>query len=141
VPPSLTMPTWPPRVPDWVVARGRNLTEVDAAFAAGIALKALDDLVRSDPVWAGCWRARQALKCAAAAVRLTGRNEEEKALRDAVLLTAPGDDPGPAGKVFLAYKRLSGRKPGLSTKTVGELAERWRRLNRVVGIGLIFGLS
>jgi hypothetical protein len=27
---------------------------------------------------------------------------EESALRDAVLLTAAGDDPGPAGKLFLA---------------------------------------
>lgn len=123
VPPSLTVPTWPSRVPDWAVARGRYLTDVDAAFAAGIALKTLDDLVRSDPVWAGCWRLRQALKCAAAAVRLAGRNEDEKALRDAVALTAAGDDPGPAGKVFLAFKRLSARKPAVSTKAVAEFAE------------------
>jgi len=27
------------------------------------------------------------------------------------LLTAVGDDPGPAGRMFLAYKRLSARKP------------------------------
>jgi hypothetical protein len=32
---------------------GRDVTEADAAFAAGIALKSLDDLVRLDPVWAG----------------------------------------------------------------------------------------
>jgi hypothetical protein len=107
----------------WVRPNGRNVTEVDAAFAAGIALKSLDDLVRLDPVWAGCWRSRQALKCAAAAVRLMGRTEDEHALRDAVLLTAVGDDPGPAGKVVLAYKRISSRKPGFSSKHVGELAE------------------
>ena len=29
-----------------------------------------------------------------------GRTEDEAALRDAILLTAAGDDPGPAGKVF-----------------------------------------
>ncbi|WP_348272067.1 DUF1403 family protein [Ensifer sp. Root31] len=29
-----------------------------------------------------------------------GRNEEEAALRDAVLLTAAGDERGPAGKCF-----------------------------------------
>lgn len=45
--------------------------------AAGIALKSLDDLVRSAPVWAGCWRSRLALKRAAAAVRLMGRREDE----------------------------------------------------------------
>jgi hypothetical protein len=111
-------------LPAWVRPNGRDVTEADAAFAAGIALKSLDDLVRLDPVWAGCWRSRQALKCAAAAVRLMGRNEDEHALRDAVLLTAAGDDPGPAGKVVLAYKRISSRKPGFSSKYVGEAMSR-----------------
>jgi hypothetical protein len=122
VPPPPTTPNWPSRLPDWALSRGRNLSDVDAAFAAGIALKTLDDLVQSAPVWVGCWRSRQALKCAAAAVRLTGRNEEEKALRDAVLLTAPGDDPGPVGKVFLAFKRLAGKKRTIGSKTLEDLA-------------------
>lgn len=113
----------PAPLPAWALPRGRELTEADAAFSAGIALKSLDDLVRSEPIWAGCWRSRQAWKCAAASVRLMGRNEDEKALRDAVLLTAPGDDPGPAGKVFLAYKRIATRKPGFSSKGVAELAD------------------
>jgi hypothetical protein len=110
-------------LPAWVRPNGRDVTEADAAFAAGIALKSLDDLVRSDPAWAGCWRSRQALKCAAAAVRLMGRTEDDHALRDAVLLTAAGDNPGPAGNVVLAYKRVSSRKPGFSPKHVSELAE------------------
>ncbi len=113
----------PAQLPAWALPRGRELTEADAAFAAGIALKSLDDIVRSAPVWAGCWRSRQALKCAAVAVRLMARNEDEKALRDAVLLTAAGDDPGPTGKVFLAFKRLADRKPGFSSKAVAELAD------------------
>lgn len=113
----------PSQLPAWASPRGRELTEADAAFAAGIALKSLDDLVRSEPVWAGCWRARQALKCATTAVRLMGRNEDEKTLRDAVLLTAVGDDPGPAGKVFLAYKRIATRRPGFSSKAIAELAK------------------
>lgn len=113
----------PAQLPGWTLRRGRKLTESDAAFAAGIALKSLDDLVRSEPVWAGCWRTRQALKCAALAVRLLGRNEDENALRDAVLLTAAGDDPGPAGRAFWAYKRLTTRKPSLSSKAVVELAD------------------
>ncbi|QFI70592.1 DUF1403 family protein [Sinorhizobium alkalisoli] len=110
-------------LPAWALPRGRELTEADAAFAAGIALKSLDDLVRLNPVWAGCWRARQALKCAAAAVRLMGRTEDEHALRDAALLTAAGDDPGPAGRVFVAHRRLVSRKPGFSTKAIAELAD------------------
>jgi len=120
-PPSMPNPLF--SLPGWSQPRGRNMTEADAAFAAGIALKSLDDLVRLDPVWAGCWRSRQALKCAAVAARLMRRTEDEHALRDAVLLTAAGDDSGPAGKVFLAFKRVSAKKPGFSAMHVGELAD------------------
>jgi len=116
-------PTFTAALPGWALPRGRDPDDLAAAFAAGIALKSLDDLVRSAPIWAGCWRARQALKCAAVAVRLMGRSEDEPALRDAVLLTAAGDDPGPAGNVFLATKRLSTRKPAFSSKVVAELAD------------------
>ncbi|WP_337182501.1 DUF1403 family protein [Shinella sp.] len=112
-----------PALPGWTLPRGREPDELAAAFAAGIALKSLDDLVRSAPAWAGCWRSRQALKCAAVAVRLMGRGEDEPALRDAVLLTAAGDDPGPAGRVFLAFKRVAARKPVFSSKAVAELAD------------------
>ena len=121
---SVPAPASPlPHIPGWVLPRDREPDDLAAAFAAGIALKSLDDLVRLAPVWAGCWRSRQALKCAAVAVRLMGRSEDEPALRDAALLTAVGDDPGPAGKVFLATKRLSTRKPAFSSKAVAELAD------------------
>lgn len=121
-------------LPAWALPRGRDLTEADAAFSAGIALKSLDDLVRSEPVWAGCWRERHALKCASSAVRLMGRNENETALRDAVLFTAAGDDPGPAGRVFLTYKRIAGRKPGFSSKAVTEFAD-------LLGLAWDYGLA
>lgn len=121
--PLVATPVLPATLPGWTLPRGREADEVAAAFAAGIALKSLDDLVRSAPAWVGCWRSRQALKCAAVAVRLMGRNKDEAALRDAVLLTAAGDDPGPAGKMFLATKRLSTRKPAFSSKAVAELAD------------------
>jgi hypothetical protein len=123
VTPLVASPVLPPALPGWALPRGREPDEIAAAFAAGIALKSLDDLVRSAPIWASCWRSRQALKCAAVAVRLMGRNEDEPALRDALLLTATGDDPGPAGKVFLAFKRAATRKPTFSSKAVAELAD------------------
>lgn len=44
---------WSPRLPAWALMRGRDLPEPDAAFAAGIALKSLNDLVLVDPVWVG----------------------------------------------------------------------------------------
>ncbi|HTH27984.1 MAG TPA: DUF1403 family protein [Sphingobium sp.] len=121
--PVVASPIFPAALPGWTLPRGREPDELAAAFAAGIALKSQDDLIRSVPAWAGCWRSRQALKCAAAAVRLMGRSEDEPALRDALLLAATGDDPGPAGKVFLAFKRAATRKPAFSSKAVAELAD------------------
>ena len=116
-------PIWSSRLPSWARPRAHDFTESDAAFAAGIALKSLDDLIRADLPWLGCWRDRLALKSAAVAARMIGRNEEETAIRDAVLLTALGDDPGPAGKLFLATRMLTRRSGTLTTPFVREMAE------------------
>ncbi|OBZ97591.1 hypothetical protein ADU59_00040 (plasmid) [Pararhizobium polonicum] len=118
---SLTSPLWPPKLPAWALSRGRDVSEADAAFAAGIALKSLDDLLRIEPPWLGCWRDRLVLKSAAIAARMVGRNENEHALRDAILLTATGDDPGPAGKLFLATRMLTRRSGTITTPFVKEL--------------------
>lgn len=99
-----------------------DVSEADAAFAAGIALKSLDDRIRADPPWLGCWRDRLALKSAAVAARMVGRGEEENAIRDAVLLTAAGDDPGPAGKPFLDTRMLTLGSGRITTPFVKELA-------------------
>lgn len=53
---------------------------------------------------------------------MIGRNEEETAIRDAVLLTSAGDDPGPAGKLFLAARMLTRRSETIGTPFVKELA-------------------
>ncbi|NKL15501.1 DUF1403 family protein [Rhizobium leguminosarum bv. viciae] len=128
-PSASTMPTWPSRLPSWTRLRTHDITESDAAFAAGIALKSLDDLIRADPPWLGCWRDRLALKSAVIAARMLSRNEEETAIRDAVLLTAAGDDPGPAGKLFLATRILTRRSGAITTSFVKEIADlfsiRW----------------
>lgn len=81
----------------------------DAALLAGAAIGVLDALVRRDEPWAGAWRQRLALTAAAATARQAGRAEDEAALRDAVLLTRAGDDPGPGGAFVLAWRRLTGR--------------------------------
>lgn len=111
-----------PRLPGWARPRIHGITESDAAFAAGIALKSLDNLIRADPPWLGCWRDRLALKSAAVAARMLGRNEEETAIRDAVLLTVAGDDPGPAGKLLLATRMLARRSGTIAAPFVQELA-------------------
>ena len=99
------------------------------AFIAGAALNSLDNLVRIDPSWAGAWRHRLALKCASTAVSMVGRTEDEAALRDAWYLRPVNGDPGPAGRIFEAWKRLPNRSPGVDiaslTATVGWLGLRW----------------
>lgn len=128
-PTAPTTSIWPARLPGWALSSARDVNESDAAFAAGVALKSLDDLIRSDPPWLGCWRDRLALKSAAVAARMLGRSEDEHALRDAILLTTTGDDPGPAGKLFTATRMLARRSGTVTTPFVREFAEllgmRW----------------
>lgn len=128
-PSTLPALAWSPRLPAWALLRSRDISESDAAFAAGIALKSMDDLIRVDPQWLGCWRDRLALKSAAVAAKMLGRSEEEVAIRDAVLLTVAGDDPGPAGKLFLATRLLTRRSGPVTTSFVKEIADlfglRW----------------
>jgi hypothetical protein len=89
--------------------RARVEDPVEAAFMTGSALNALDNLVRAESEWNGAWRHRLALKAASACMTLLGRAEDEAALRDAWLLRQPGDEPGPAGNVLAAWRRLAGR--------------------------------
>ncbi|UXT00451.1 DUF1403 family protein [Agrobacterium tumefaciens] len=111
-----------PPLPTWASPRAQDLGEADAAFAVGIALKSLDDLIRSEPAWVGCWRQRLALRCVQSAVQLIGRNEGEAGLRDAVLLTASGDDPGPAGAMVLAFQKLAAKTRPIGSKVLQDLA-------------------
>lgn len=114
----------PPLAPGWSQSRGTLEKLEDAAFMAGGALTALDQIVRAEPYWAGAWRQRLALKCAVSAVKLSGRQEGEAELRDAWCLRKPGDDPGPAGNIYAAWKRLPARAPMLSTRVLEEVAEQ-----------------
>jgi hypothetical protein len=90
----------------------------EAAFCAGAALNDLDRLVRSQPLWAGAWRQRLALACAAAAVRRLGLKEDEAQLRDAWYLRAAGSDPGPAGRLYGAWRVLAARSSAIDLKTL-----------------------
>ncbi|MCR5860527.1 DUF1403 family protein [Mesorhizobium sp. J428] len=112
-PSAVLVPTWLRRaVPDAqsLAGNGVGLNALeDLALAAGAAIGALDTVVRRQEKWAGAWRQRLALAAAAVTARQAGRVEDENALRDAVLLTRPGDflSVGPAGSMLLAWRRLA----------------------------------
>jgi Protein of unknown function (DUF1403) len=108
-----SLPFEPPHAPAWARPdrNWRELSEAEALFFAGAALAALDSVAKSDPSWAGAWRARLALKCAAAvAQNLLNRREDDSALRDAAALAKPGQALGPARRVYSAFRALT--EPG-----------------------------
>ncbi|MER8440355.1 DUF1403 family protein [Mesorhizobium sp. M1312] len=97
-------------MPTWLraAAAGPQSLE-DAAFTAAAALTTLDAVVRREEKGAGAWRQRLALTAAAAAAKRAGRVEDAAALRDALLLTRPGDDVGPGGRMLLVWRKLASR--------------------------------
>lgn len=106
--PMATVPAWLRRaIPDAQGLAGKDVEEI--ALAAGAAIGALDAMVRRQERWAGAWRQRLALSAAAVTAKQVGRVEDESALRDAVLLTRPGDNVGPAGFLLLAWHRLASK--------------------------------
>ncbi|QND62070.1 DUF1403 family protein [Mesorhizobium huakuii] len=121
---------------------------------------ALDAVVRRQQRWAGAWRQRLALAAAAVTAKQVGRVEDESQLRDAVLLTRPGDflSVGPAGLLLLAWRRLAARpaeelltKRSLAAmleefgyarddEAVSDLADELRRLSASTGmVGMLTG--
>lgn len=113
-------------VPGWLrTAAARPETLEDIGFTAGAAVALLDAAVRRQEKWAGVWRQRLALSAAATAAKRSGRAEDEAALRDAVTLTRPGDDVGPAGSFVLAWRKLATRPAEslLSDQAVAAAAE------------------
>jgi Protein of unknown function (DUF1403) len=93
----------------------------DTAFAAGAAVLALDQIIRSNPPWLGCWRMRLVLTAAVAASRLLRLDADEAGLRDALHLTRTGDDPGPAGRLHLLLRRWATRPLRLSAELEAEV--------------------
>lgn len=159
---AVALPGWLRRaVPDAksLAAKGFGPNALgDIAIAAGAAIGALDAVVRRQERWAGAWRQRLALAAAAVTTRQAGRIEDETALRDAILLTRPGDDVGPAGRMLLAWRRLAARPTeellteasiagvldalGLARdeKTAADLADELRQLAATEGaVGMLIG--
>lgn len=97
-----------PALPGWILYGSVESLET-AAFRSGAALAHLA-VVAADPALPqALWRDRLALTAAEVCVRHSGRREGAGALRDALHLTKPGDDPGPAGRVFRQWSRAVAR--------------------------------
>lgn len=94
-----------PALPSWARPSRRAETIGDARFLAGATLAVLDPLARDDHALGRLWRQRLALRSTAALTRLD-RGVDEATLRDAWCLTRPGDDPGPAGRLYGAFRAL-----------------------------------
>jgi Protein of unknown function (DUF1403) len=99
-----------PPLPRWARPCSVSPPE-EAAFLAGAALAALHPIACQDHPIGGLWRQRLALANAAALARHAGRSEDEAALRDVWYLRRAGDDPGPAGRLLQAWRRLAERNP------------------------------
>ncbi|CDX39614.1 hypothetical protein MPLDJ20_260062 [Mesorhizobium plurifarium] len=121
--PVTANPAAPPTVPAWALTADCAMHDADAAFRAGAALGALDGLARAQASWAGAWRKRLALKCPADSMRLAGRAEDEAGLRDAWQLCPAGADPGPAGTIFGAWRKLALQPPAVSADRLAKGAE------------------
>lgn len=89
---------------------------------AGAALSAIHPIARSDHAIGKLWRQRLALSCAEAVVRMQGRGEDAKTLRDHHYLTRKGDDPGPAGKMLAAWHLLGSTGAARSRSWLSDLA-------------------
>ncbi len=105
--PTLPLPMLPP-LPGWIIAAPAETPE-DAAFRSGAALAHLHLMAQCAGVPHSLWRDRLALAAAERCAVLSGRREGQGALRDALYLTGPGDDPGPAGKLLRQWSRAAAR--------------------------------
>ena len=102
-----TLPMLPP-LPGWIGAAPAETLEA-AAFRSGAALAHLSQVTAAGDVPVALWRDRLALVAAGNCAEMAGRREGPGALRDALHLTGPGDDPGPAGRIARQWSRAAAR--------------------------------
>ena len=96
-----------PPLPGWIVSAPAETLEM-AAFRSGAALAHLAVVTGAVDLPAGVWRDRLALVAAERCAAISGRTEGPGALRDALHLTGPGDNPGPGGMILRQWSRAAG---------------------------------
>jgi uncharacterized protein DUF1403 len=103
----ITLPTPPtvPPFPAWARLRSVPKTPEEVGFLAGAARAALHPVACHDHPIGGLWRQRLALR------RLRASPGAPRTRRhcDAWHLRRAGDDPGPAGRLLQAWRRLAER--------------------------------
>jgi hypothetical protein len=97
-----------PRMPPWVTS-ARAETLEDVAFLSGAALATLHLVVGRDDVPHALLRDRLSLTASEACLHMLGRPERAGDIRDAVHQLRPGDQPGPAGAIYLQWQRAAAR--------------------------------
>lgn len=117
--PLETLPMLPP-LPGWIVSALAETPEA-AAFRSGAALAHLGQAMASGGVPLALWRDRLALAAAGNCAAMAGRREAQGALRDALHLTKPGDDPGPSGNILRQWSRAVSRP--ISVTNLGRALE------------------
>jgi len=128
-------------LPQWVTSVSGQDTD-SVAFPAGAALAMLDVVLRdpSGTLPGALLRDRMALNAAVACLKLENRLESMSDIRDAVCLARAGDSLGPAGDMFIAWRKLarinpisSGRKDRLMKLLPEPVAEAMPELGTLVG--------
>jgi Protein of unknown function (DUF1403) len=111
-----------PVLPSWARLGDEVRDPEQTAFETGGALALLHMRVMADAPFAQVWRRRLALKAATAAVRMARRGEHEEMLRDAFYLRTGSEDPGPAGRLLVAWRALDWSAP-LDDESVFQVAD------------------
>ena len=102
-------------LPRWITLQ-RDEDPETVAFLSGAALATLDAVLRDPNGTFPCalLRDRMALDSAVACLKLEGRNESGSDIRDAVCLARAGDRLGPAGEMFMGWRKLARINLGVS---------------------------
>jgi len=113
-PPMETHPIYLPPLPGWVTQNHSKTSETEQ-FLSGASLAILhvvlvnpsDALPSQGTLPAELLRNRLALRAAEACLKLEGRRDSEADIRDAYYLARAGDDLGPAGEMYVRWRKLS----------------------------------
>ena len=103
-----TDPAYLPPLPSWVTRNHDKAPECEA-FLSGASLAMLH-MVLADPsetLPVELLRNRLALRAAEACLKLEGRRDSETEIRDAYYLARAGDELGPAGEMYVRWRKAS----------------------------------